>query len=93
MLWWEDTYDVFKINIDDSYSCSNHIYRIKNRGDDSMMKLEHIGVIMFFIGILMLFGIVGHIEVNNAVDWAGVIQHLLISIVLLYTGSKVINGE
>ena len=57
------------------------------------MKLEHIGVIMFFIGILMLFGIVGHIEVKNAVDWAGVIQHLLISIVLLYTGSKVINGE
>ena len=57
------------------------------------MKLEHIGVIMFFIGILMLFGIVGHIEVNNAVDWAGVIQHLLISIVLMYTGSKVINGE
>ena len=57
------------------------------------MKLEHIGVIMFFIVLMMLFGIVGHIEVNNAVDWAGVIQHLLISIVLLYTGSKVINGE
>jgi len=57
------------------------------------MKLEHIGVIMFFIGLLMLFGIVGHIEVNNAIDWAGVIQHTLIAVVLLYTGSKVINGE
>ena len=57
------------------------------------MKLEHIGVIMFLLGLLMLFGIVGHIEVNNAIDWAGVIQHTLIAVVLLYTGSKVINGE
>ena len=57
------------------------------------MKLEHIGVIMFLLGLLMLFGIVGHIEVNNAIDWAGVIQHTLIAVVLMYTGSKVINGE
>ena len=55
--------------------------------------MKHIGAIMFTIGFFMIVGTVGHIEVNEVIDWYAILQYTLIGGLLMHIGNKVMYGS
>tara|TARA_Y200000002_G_scaffold99209_1_gene80419 strand:- start:865 stop:1047 length:183 start_codon:yes stop_codon:yes gene_type:complete len=56
-------------------------------------NMKHIGAILFTIGFFMIVGTVGHIEVNEVIDWYAILQYTLIGGLLMHIGNKVMYGS
>ena len=55
--------------------------------------MKHIGAILFTIGFFLIVGTVGHIEVNEVIDWYAILQYTLIGGLLMHIGNKVMYGS
>tara|TARA_B100000927_G_scaffold224876_2_gene184638 strand:- start:623 stop:799 length:177 start_codon:yes stop_codon:yes gene_type:complete len=56
------------------------------------MKNRTVGALLFILGILNIFGVAGHIEVSEVVDWTRVVVFTFVGLLFAFTGGYLING-